>query len=65
MTDFLNNKQVSTLQDKNWIVKPKGFYLTLYREDYSSIGWDEICKVVGCSNNSTEVTVLSFGHKEN
>ena len=62
MENFLNDNQVKELETKDWVVKPKGFYLTLYREDYSEIGWNEICKVVGCSTERSEVKVLSFGY---
>lgn len=63
MDNFLNDTRIKKLESKDWVVKPKGFYLTLYREDYSEIGWNEICKVVGCSIECSEVTVLSFGYK--
>jgi hypothetical protein len=58
---FLNVEQIATLKDKEWQVKPNGFHIVLYAEDYSTFGWEEICKVVGCSTSSTEVTVLGFG----
>lgn len=63
MNNFLNETQVKELETKDWVVKPKGFYVTLYREDYSEIGWNEICEIAGCTIDCSEVTLLSFGYK--
>jgi hypothetical protein len=64
MDNFLQENQVQTLESKKWVVKPNGFYVILYREDYSGTGWNELCKVIGCSPDSKEVSVLSFGFIE-
>ena len=36
MEDFLNKDQAKQLQEKSWIVKPKGFYITIYPEDMAA-----------------------------
>ncbi len=59
---FLNIEQIATLKDKEWTVKPNGFYMVLYADDYPTDTWEEMCGVIGCCENSTQVTVLGFGY---
>jgi hypothetical protein len=65
MADFiLSDKQSETLKDKGWTVKPFGYYVTLYSDDFTYPTWCEICKEAG--ENPAEVqelTLLAFGHK--
>jgi len=62
--NFLNKKQVKDLQKKDWEVKPKGFYVTVYSSDFDySSDWEAICDQAGVSHDSSEVTVLCFGVK--
>ena len=65
MADFsLTDKQNKTLKDKGWDVKPFGYYITLYSDDFIYLTWCEICKVSGVNPDETkELTVLAFGHK--
>jgi len=65
MADFkLNNEQTKTLKDKGWEVKPQGYYITLYSDDFIYSTWCEVCKVAGVNPDEVkELTVLSFGHK--
>lgn len=60
----LTDEQIQQLEDKDWDVKPSGCYLELYREDYSQLGWEEICKIVGNSAEAKSVKVLIFGYAE-
>jgi hypothetical protein len=59
---MLSKGQIKKLEKKHWTVKPNGYFIKLYRDDYKDDTWNEICKEIGCSNQSTEVTVLSFGY---
>lgn len=62
MANFLNENQVKVLEAKEWVVKPNGCYVILYSKDYSETDWSDICKVIGCSVESTEVKILTFGY---
>lgn len=62
---MLTEKQTTELENKDWNVKPKGCWLELYKEDYSQIGWEEICKIIGNSTECNSVKVLIFGYYEN
>lgn len=65
MADFkLSDKQTETLKDKGWTVKPFGYYITLYIDDFTYPTWREMCKIAGENPNEVrELTVLAFGHK--
>jgi len=60
---FLDKKQTKELENKDWIVKPDGFYITIYSSDMNESDWEQICQQVECSPDSSEVTVLGFGYK--
>jgi hypothetical protein len=64
MEDFLNKDQAKQLQEKSWIVKPKGFYITIYPEDMDSSSWEQVCQQAGASPDIQELTVLAFGFKD-
>jgi len=59
---FLNVEQIATLKDKEWQVKPNGFHIVLYAEDYPSHTWEEMCDIIGCPIGTPHVTVLGFGY---
>ena len=65
MADFnLTDEQSETLKEKGWTVKPFGFYITIYRDDFTYPTWCEICKETGVYPDLVqELTVLAFGHK--
>ena len=61
---FLNEEQVIQLTDKKWFVNPKGAYIHLYRDDFSSdTAWSDICEQVGASNVAEKISILYFGTK--
>lgn len=62
---MLTGNQIKELENKIWNVKPEGCYLVLYKEDYSTLNWFEICRIIGNSVESESVTVLIFGYNEN
>ena len=59
---MLSIATINRLEKKGWTVKSNGFYITLYKEDFKDDTWKEMCKIIGCSHESTEVTVLSYGY---
>lgn len=61
MNNFLSDKQIKTLESKKWDVKPKGFKLTLYADDFYVGVWEDMCEVVGVSSTVSEFTTVSFG----
>jgi hypothetical protein len=64
MADFiLTDKQTETLKDKGWSVKPIGYHITVYSDDFTYSTWCEICKVAGENPDEIqELTLLAFGH---
>lgn len=62
MEKLLTPDQVKVLEDKDWEVKPKGNYITLYPSDFSSYHiWTEVCEQLGISTNTEQVDILYFG----
>ncbi len=64
MADFnLTDKQVETLKEKGWTVKPNGYFVTVYSDDFTYLTWCEICNVAGENPDEVqELTLLAFGH---
>lgn len=58
---MLNTKQIKTLQSKDWTVKEKGFYITIYSNEVDNNVWEQLCDQVGVSTDAIEITVLGFG----
>jgi len=58
---MLNTKQIKTLQSKDWSVKDKGFYITIYSDEVDGDVWRQLCDQVDVSIDATEITVLGFG----
>lgn len=63
MSNFLNDDQIKTLDGKKWDVKPEGFYVTIYPEDFDSSAWEQICQQADVETDVAELTVLAFGVK--
>ena len=61
MKNFLTSKQVAELKEKNWDVKPKGFYIDLYRDEFDHDVWEQICDQVDADYDIDKLTILSFG----
>lgn len=56
--NFLNLKQVKILEGKQWKVKPKGFFVILYNDDFKGNGWSDICKIAGVNPKTTSTLKL-------
>lgn len=65
MGNFLSENQVSELQELGWGVNPKGFYITLYSDDFMQDVWENMCETAKCPVDSISLTVLVFGTKIN
>ena len=63
MKNFLNKEQTKELK-KHWDVRPKGFYITIYKEDMSNSEWEQVCQNADVSTDIDELTILSFGIKK-
>jgi hypothetical protein len=61
MRKFLTNRQVNTLQEKNWSVSPDGFYIDLYRDEFDDDVWEQICDQAHADYDIDKLTLLSFG----
>ena len=60
---FLTETQISKLKLHGWDAKPKGSYVDLYQEDFSSDVWEELCNNFGILSESKSATILYFGVK--
>ena len=49
MKDFLTADQTEQLKEKKWTVNPKGFWVELYKEDFTEMAWKDYCKIIGAS----------------
>ena len=59
--DFLNKKQIKELEQKGWEVMPKGRFLDLYREDFTSDSvWQEVCDVFN-KRYANHIAILTTG----
>jgi len=61
MKNFLTKKQVAGLEEKNWDVKPEGFHIDLYRDEFDHDVWEQICDQADASYDIDKLTILSFG----
>jgi len=59
--EFLSDGQKKELESKNWEVKPKGFFLTFYKDEHNHGNWKQMCKIAGVSSSVSELKVLCFG----
>ena len=65
MKDFLKNKQVKELAKKGYSVKPKGFRVGLYAEDFTEMAWKEYCNIVGVCTSSKEIVIVGVAYENN
>jgi hypothetical protein len=62
MKNFLNEDQITELVKKQWVVKPKCFRNTFYKDELPSNVWNSLCKIAGIDAEfCSEVTLLSVG----
>ena len=62
---FLNKHQVESLHEKKWSVVPNGKYITLYRDDFNKIAWEDTCHILNIPFDTEYVDVLFFGTQTN
>ena len=61
MKNFLTKKQIEDLQSKNWDVVPSGFFIDLYRDEFDSDVWEQMCDQAQVTYDIDKLTILSFG----
>jgi len=60
--NFLTTKGKKAIQSKDWEVRPQGFWLTVYPENFEhSDGWVDFLNNAGADPNAIGVSVLCFG----
>lgn len=62
---FLTTEQDNQLKVKNWITKPEGKYITLYKDDFIYSAWEEVCQQLDIDTNTEQVDILYFGTQTN
>ena len=63
--NLINQNQIDLLESKNWKTYPNSKYLTLYKEDFYTKYWEEICEQLEISINSNSVDILYIGTQIN
>lgn len=61
MKDFLTSTQIETLKAEGYDVSGKGFYINLYRDEFDSDVWEQICSQANVNWDIDKLTILSFG----
>ncbi len=60
MKNFLTETQITELK-KDWVVKPKGSYITLYKDEVKPEHWAQYARILGFDTDLPSVKVLTFG----
>ena len=58
--NFLTQKQSDILSKKKWTVNKKGFMLTLYKYEFDTEVWFEMCSTAKVPEDTYSFNVLSF-----
>ena len=61
MKNFLTTRQIETIKGNNWDVKPEGFHIDLYRDEFDHDVWEQICDQADANYDIDKLTILSFG----
>jgi hypothetical protein len=59
----LTPRQHKLVKKGKWVVKPSGVVVRLYSEDYSPMGWAEMCEVAQVEPYVQVIDFLAFGIK--
>jgi len=60
---FLTQVQQHHIESNNWTAVPNGAFLDLYPEDFNSDAWRQVCGQLNLPEESSSVTILYFGTK--
>lgn len=65
MANFLNQSQIETLKILDWEVDPKGFNISIYRDEIDQGVWEYICDHAGVNYDIDKLSILCIGTKTN
>jgi hypothetical protein len=63
MGNFLTQKQITKLGDKDWKPIINGAYIIIYKDDYDADTWEHYCTELHEDSDKEELYILAFGTK--
>jgi hypothetical protein len=63
MENFLTEEQTKKIKSISWDARPKGFYITLFKKEYGTQAWKQICEIGGVVTDVESITILGVGVK--
>ena len=63
MGNFLNQKQITKLGNKDWRPIINGAYIILYKDDFTEEAWKHYCTELNEDSDKEELYILAFGTK--